>query len=273
MTDMETEMMPDFDPSAFMTGTAQEPEVVTGKVKKNKRKSRAEPYSKPNDEEMAALRKKAESMCSSYEQYKIVKKYKKDRLQDWVQQHEFNRDTTLRNNVFDFFHKGYAKALDIVTGGGGHVQEQITNDLSLRTAMEDEGRDFVKYLSNKAKLVMLSLSDVASGKMDQSLKKQNEGPVIEEISGDGEAEEGANTDNNQTSCGFRDFLGPSRKTEEEEDPRAKNNLLSLSEGEESMQATTETVPCDPEGEATRNYLGREEGEREDGDDGEAVEMS
>jgi hypothetical protein len=265
-TEMTESMMPSFDPSAFMADEQPAPVLVTGKVTKRKRARAAEPYSKPVDEELMALRKKAESMCGSYEQFKIVKRYKKERLQDWVNQHEFDRDSQLRANVFDFFHAGYARALDFVTQGNGHVEQCIKNDLSLRTAIEDEGRDFVKYLSNKAKLLMLSVSDVASGKMEQGLLTKSTAVHIEEIQqdDDGEHEEEAGEDNNSSAWGFRNFFGSEARTDEEE-------VLSVPEGAENMQITSDAISSYTEGQATCDVDLRTEKKKKNTPDSEVIE--
>ena len=143
-------------------------DVTVGKVKKSK-KSREKPYEKKIDKkvELVELRKKAQSLCKSYEQYKIVKRYKIERLRDWIQQIEFDRDNQLRENVFNTVHTGYAYFLDLVSGGGGHVREQVQNDLSLRTSLETELSDYLKYLNNLLKIVALSTSDVFHGKLEQ----------------------------------------------------------------------------------------------------------
>ena len=264
---MSEEMTPHFDPSQFLA--AESPVVVRhGKATKTK-KSRSGPYNKPVDEDLAALRKKAESLCGSYEQFKIVKRYKKERLQDWVDEHEFDRDSAMRTTVFDFVHQGYTRALDFLTMGNGFVEERIKNDVALRTAIEDEGRDFVKYLSNKAKLIMLSVSDVSSAKLEQGLLRTKV-PDIQEMHSNDDAEEGATSDNNSTTTwGFKNFLGGSGAAEEE--PEDTSEILSVSEGEQNMQAAIEAISCDLEGQTACDDSSGEEGLRENTLDCEAIE--
>mgnify|MGYP000323949760 CR=1 FL=1 len=142
-------------------------DITVGKVKKSKR-SREKPYEKVDKKvELTVLRKKAQSLCKSYEQYRIVKRYKYDRLKSWIEEHEFDRDNQLRENVFNTVHKGYSYFLDFMTKGGGHVREQVQNDLSLRTSLETELSDYLKYLNNLLKIVALSTSDVFHGKLEQ----------------------------------------------------------------------------------------------------------
>ena len=141
---------------------SENPPSDVGKIKKTKKVKK-----KPYQSDIEDLRKKAKSMCKTFEQYKIVKRYKRERLADWIQQKEFDQDSALRENVFSMIHKGYAVFLDLVSGGGGHVREQISNDLTLRESIETEGHDFVKFLNNKLKIVALSASDVMHGKLEQ----------------------------------------------------------------------------------------------------------
>ena len=140
-------------------------------------------------------------------------------------------------------------------------------------AIEDEGRDFVKYLSNKAKLVMLSVSDVASGKMEQGLltnKNQGESVQIEEIhNGGNEDTTGTDGDHSSAAWGFRNFLGGGGAAEPEEEPEAE--VLPVPEGEEDMPVADEAIPCDTTGQTACDDLGGEEGEREDVYDCEAAE--
>jgi hypothetical protein len=177
----------DFDPSAFIA-KKEEPESVAppnlGKAKKPKKK-RKTPY---DDDEMSDLRKKAESLCKCWEQARLVRKYKKERLKDFIQQHEFDSDNELRETVFSFIHKGYSTALDFLVKGDGHVGRRLSDDNALRSSIETEGRDFVKYLSNKMKILMLSTAGVYDGKLIQSEvqseAEKNKATVIEIIADD-----------------------------------------------------------------------------------------
>jgi hypothetical protein len=175
-TDMDSSSI-DFDPSAFIV--KEEPKIIeppnVGKTKKPKKK-RKTPY---DDDEMSDLRKKAESLCKCWEQARLVRKYKKERLKDFIQQHEFDSDNELRETVFSFIHKGYSTALDLLLKGNGHVGRRLSDDNALRSAIEQEGRDFVKYLSNKMKILMLSTGGIYDGKMIQMEAEKNKATVVE----------------------------------------------------------------------------------------------
>ena len=119
------------------------------------------------DPEMAEMRKRAKSYCQSFEQYNSIRRYSKKRLQDWIEQKEFDIDSSLKNSVFSFVTEAYAFVLDKLLKADGHVAEQVKNDLSLRQALEDQGRDLLMYLSNKSKILVLTGADIYHGKSEQ----------------------------------------------------------------------------------------------------------
>jgi hypothetical protein len=255
----------DVDMTAFLATEQKEPVVITGKTKKTKKK-RDTPYSKKGgDTELQDMRAQAKSLCKSFEQYRSVSKYKKERLRDWLEQKQFDSDAALQETVFSFAHTAYAYAVDFLTKGGGHVKDRLSNDLTLRTAIEDEGRDMVKWLTNKSKIAFLTVSDTWEGKLEQrSVEKQKEPAVIEEILEYGATgTEETNADHNEAR--ENDILGQQQATTTEE------QVLSVSVGEEEMQETAEAVPSTDTIEAALEFDLREEGERENTLDSETVE--
>jgi hypothetical protein len=124
------------------------------------------------DPELAEMRKRAQSYCKCFEQWNSVRRYSKKRLGDWLEEKEYEVHSNMQNSVFDFVQNAYAFVLDLVTKGDGHVLDQIKNDLTLRQALEDEGRDLLKYLSNKSKVLFLSGADVYHGKQQQRLERK-----------------------------------------------------------------------------------------------------
>ena len=121
-------MTDDVDMSAFLA-EEKEPVVVTGKAPK-KKKGRTTPYDRKGDPELQDMRAQAKSLCNSYEQYRSVSRYKKERLRDWLEQKQFDSDAQLHETVFSFAHQAYAFAVDFMTKGGGHVKNQLSNDLT-----------------------------------------------------------------------------------------------------------------------------------------------
>jgi len=250
----------DVDMTAFLA-TEQKAEI-TGKTKK-KKKSRGTPYDRKGDPELQDMRAEAKSLCGSYEQYRSVSKYKKERLRDWLEQKQFDSDAQLQETVFSFAHKAYSMAVDFLTKGDGHVKDRLSNDLTLRTAIEDEGRDMVKWLTNKSKIVFLTMNDTFEGKMEQKKEKQKEPATIEEIKEYGTAgTEEANADHHETGD---DVMG------QQDDNNTTEQVLHMREGTQEMQAATEALPGLDTIEATSDIGVWPEGQREDTFDGEIIE--
>ena len=144
----------------------EKPTKITGKKRKHEK-----------EEDLTELRAIAKSFCSCPEQWKSVSRYKKERLQEFVDSKNFERDQAMRETVFSSLHKLYAFGLDLVSRGDGHVREQIENDLSLRDALEQECGSLLKYLTNKSKIAFLTTTDLIQGKVVQ---KQSE-PAIQHV--------------------------------------------------------------------------------------------
>ena len=247
------------------------PVVVTGKASKKNKKNRSTPYSKGGDDELVDMRKRAKSMCNSYEQYRSISKYKTDRLRDWLQQKDFDSDAQLRDSVFSFAHKAYAMAFDFITKGDGHVRERLENDLSLRTAIEEEGRGIVKWLSNKSKIAFLTASDTFEGKIEQRKQiKLNPPPTVEELPDNVHLDQFPTAEDhqnhNETAVDASNIFGGN-----EADDTA-DQVLSMPEREEEVQTATETLFGDRPGEAPSDTHLWTEGIGQDGADGEAVEV-
>lgn len=159
--------------------------VVPAKAKQKK---------KSKDEELEEMRKRAKSYCNSFEQWNSIRKYKKPRLVEWLEQKEFDIDNSLKNSVFSFVQEAYGFILDKISKGEGYVQQQICNDLTLRQALEDEGRNLLKYLSNKSKILVLTGADLYHGKQEQKLytpasDHPGQTPVHDDLREEGERED------------------------------------------------------------------------------------
>jgi len=62
---------------------------------------------------------------------------------------------------------------DKITAGGGHVEEQIMSDITLRLSIEQEGGSFIQFLTNRYKIVALTCVDTFNGKQKEiSLRPQ-----------------------------------------------------------------------------------------------------
>ena len=155
-------------------------QVVT-KAKKHRKKRKADDSSgdsaeqqqqqqqaeKEAETEADTLRKRARFYVKSPEQWRVVSKYAPKRLEEFVQEKDFENKKEFQNSVMDGFHQIMATVIDKVSQADGHVREQILADVSLRKAIEEEGAEFVQYFSNKVKIAVLSFFDIANGKREQ----------------------------------------------------------------------------------------------------------
>lgn len=151
---------------------SEEAEVVTTKKAKKTKKRKpdsdgAEPAAEQKETEEDTLRKKARFYTKSPEQWKVVSRYAPKRLEEFVQEKEFETKKEFQTSIMDGFHQIMASGIDKITGGEGHVREHILADVSLRKALEEEGADFVQYFNNKIKIAVLSVLDIANGKRRQ----------------------------------------------------------------------------------------------------------
>jgi hypothetical protein len=149
----------------FFTKT---PEVVI-KPKKKRKHSELKKVDTDTDD----LKNRARFYCKSPDQWLIVKKYNRDRLDQFVSEHDFNALKDLHESLFGFIHKVLAVVCDKISAGGGHVQEQILSDVTLRQSIEQEGGSFIQFLTNRYKIVALTCVDTFNGKQKEiSLRPQ-----------------------------------------------------------------------------------------------------
>jgi len=148
----------------FFTKT---PEVV----KKPKKRKHTE--LKKIDTDTDDLKNRARFYCKNPDQWLIVKKYGKDRLEQFVSENDFNALKDLHESLFGFIHKILAVCCDKITASEGHVQEQILSDVTLRQSIELEGSNFIQYMTNRYKILALTCIDTFNGKQKQiSLRPQ-----------------------------------------------------------------------------------------------------
>lgn len=148
-----------------------EAEKVTKKSKSKRKRTdagAAAPETKAEESEEANdLRKRARYFCSSPEQWRCVSKYGDQKIEAWVQDQEFQQKKQFQKSVMDGAHRVLATIVDKVSAADGHVKEQILADESLRQAIHEEGSEWVSFLNNKIKGVLLLALDVVNGKSNQ----------------------------------------------------------------------------------------------------------
>ena len=200
--------------------------------KHTKKKSKKKPYDKPkgNDPELNELRKKAQGYCSCYEQWRIVSRYKKEKLVEFIEMKEFDSLKNIRENVFNTIHKGVGILFDKFFRADGYVQNHIENDISLRESIEQEGQQFIKFLSNRSRIAFLLTSDSIQGKMQQYKEKRDTQPP--EISIIEDDQTSSDHSDEKTTTG--DGIMVQDTTIEE----GNNEILPM-HGEENMQFTSE----------------------------------
>ena len=113
------------------------------------------------------LKQKARLLCKCPQQWKSVSKYNPVRMQEFIDEYEFNQQHSLHESLFGFVHDMWALCVDKMTRGDGFVQTELKNDLSLRAAFETEGQNLVKFLTNRYKIVALTAIDGFNGKKHQ----------------------------------------------------------------------------------------------------------
>ena len=166
----------DFMATHENTPVTVEDQGVGSKKTNKKRKSPDE-----NNEEFQALRDQAKSMCSCAEQWKTISKYKKSRLSEWIAEHQFIRDKQAQQSISDGVHNILALGIDFLTGGRGHVQEALCNDISWKDSVDQEVGEYTGLLSNKARLVFLTGVNTAKGKKLQRDLQPTIEPIIEDV--------------------------------------------------------------------------------------------
>jgi hypothetical protein len=158
--------------------TTMPPPVVVTQQPKNNRKKRKLTGAPENGE----MKQKARMLCGSVEQWRIVSRYPPAKMLEWIETREFDRDTAFRDSAFSFVHRSIALLLDTIGAGEGYIETEILADESLRCSLSEELYRYVGLLTNKYKILALSVADVTHGKRQQW--KENpplSEPVIEEI--------------------------------------------------------------------------------------------
>jgi hypothetical protein len=151
------------------------PSVVTTKPTTKKRKRPADTTEDNHD-----LKAKARLLCTCHQQWKSVSKYAPKRMEEFIQEKEYEKQRALFASVFGTVHQIWALVADKMAKGNGYVQTELESDVTLRQAFEEEGSQFVRYITNRWKLVALTSIDVFNGKRTQ-LKSEPSPVVIEEI--------------------------------------------------------------------------------------------
>ena len=181
------------------TKTDSEPKPVAGRKRKAAIK-----------EDQTDLKKRARLYCKCPEQWRAVSRYNPKRLEEFCMEQEFLNQKELYDSIFGFVHSMIGSAMDAVSGADGCVKHEIENDVSLRQAIEHEGSHFAQLLSNRFKIIALTLIDTYNGKQKE-IKQRPPAPVIEEVKDESD-ERSQNTELDEQSVQHQ----PTTNTDEEE---------------------------------------------------------
>ena len=106
--------------------------------KKPKRKRSTEQRDEEKDQDREEIRRLCEYYCSSPAEFKIISRYKIERQREYVQEKQFTEAKELHASVFNGTHRFFSVVTDFISEGGGYVEQEMMNDLSLRTSIETE---------------------------------------------------------------------------------------------------------------------------------------
>jgi len=148
------------------------PKKTKNATKKQESKKRKREEIKIQDEkDQKILKQKAKKYCEGPKEWKDVAKYSKQRLQDFVQTKEFEREKRLYSTVDVFIQDTIGLVADKIGSGSGCIQDQIKNDITLHDAISEETSNVIGYINNKAKIALCIIKDVVEGKKIQDIQK------------------------------------------------------------------------------------------------------
>ena len=148
-----------------------------GPKKKKQKKVPAE-----DNVEFQLLRDKAKAMCSCPEEWKYVSKKKINVLREWIIEHEFIRDKQTQSSISAGAAGVFTGILDWSMGGKGHVSSELMENQAWRDSFDEEVSGWTKFLSNKARLAVLTSTGCVNGKQSQLLLSPGvPDEIIEEV--------------------------------------------------------------------------------------------
>ena len=158
-----------------------QPTIVTSK-KRPHEGNVSVPSKKPClDAEYTEMRKKAQLFCKSKDDWKLVSKFNKKRLEEYLEDQSYLDSAELVKSTSTFVLRAYAMIMDKIYKGEGHVEEELTNDLTLQSAIERELIAFAKFINNKMAIGIFTCSDIVNAKKKQA-EVAKHSPVIVDVS-------------------------------------------------------------------------------------------
>jgi hypothetical protein len=155
------------------------PVAVPVAVTKGPTKKRKSPPQK--NASTSDLKQRARMLCGSPEQWRSVSRYGETKLQEWVEDREYDKTSATQSSIFDFVHRSLAVVLDTLSSGDGYVENEILADLSLKASIIEEMYTLVQFMTNKYKLIALTAADTVNAKRRQWKETPTPQIIIEEI--------------------------------------------------------------------------------------------
>ncbi len=124
-----------------------------------------------DDPAVKDLREKAKFYCKNVTEWRIVAKYNKTRLEEYLVDQDFLAGAQLSDQFSDVTTNVIAYLVDKISKGDGYVEQELKCDISLRNCIQKELVDVLKIMTNRMQIAIFSVVDIVSGK-----KKQQQHP-------------------------------------------------------------------------------------------------
>ena len=144
------------------------PPAADSEAEQPKKKKQKVTKSTQDDAEFVAMRTRARVLCTCPEQWRLVSKYKKSRIGEFIQEQEFLQQKAAEESISTGAASIFTHGLDWVLGGGkGYIKEELMSSAGWRASFDEEVGGFAALLNNKCRLAVLTSSGVMNGKQAQ----------------------------------------------------------------------------------------------------------
>lgn len=147
------------------------------KPKKSKKRKISDETDNARDNAREKLRTEAQYHCKTTDEWSKINKLSDAKIKEFIDEKNFISQQTLHNNIFGFTQQMLGTILDKICKGDNHIYNEIVNDISLRQSIQEEGSHFISYLTNRYRLLALSVIDVYHGKMKEIQSRPISNPV------------------------------------------------------------------------------------------------
>ena len=134
-----------------------------------------------NTDDRKKILQEARLHCKSTEQWSVISKLDEKKLNDFVDSSNFDSQQILFDTLFNFTQSILGSALDKIVRGDGHIYSEIMADVSLQQAIRTEASCVIQFLTNRYKILALTIIDTYNGKQKEIANRVPITPVMEEI--------------------------------------------------------------------------------------------